>query len=204
MPTPSPDEIYELLKTVKFIDLNKTVKNTTRLNARTGKKPKRKSLNMTRSKLSLKNKPRFSGVFGKTMNPTSKWKPVPSALSRKYPNIHKKLFSYVKAHVPPKFKFDCITINHNLKCTKHIDSKNAPISLITSVGAFTGGELMLENPRTKEKLMKDTRNKFLLYNGKEWYHWNKPIKGDKFSIVAYNRHGKNRDQIEATEPKWIN
>ena len=97
MPTPSPDEIYELLKTVKFIDLNKTVKNTTRLNARTGKKPKRKSLNMTRSKLSLKNKPRFSGVFGKTMNPTSKWKPVPSALSRKYPNIHKKLFSYVKA-----------------------------------------------------------------------------------------------------------
>jgi len=197
-------EIYEALKTVKFIDLNKTKKNTKRLDARNkSRKPTRKALDMVRNKISSEKGTRYSGVFGKTMNPTSKWRPVPSALSKKYPKINRMLFAYVKARAPPGFKFDCITINHNVKCKKHTDSRNSPVSLITSVGNYTGGELCIQDPKTKKIQAFDTKNRFLLYDGKSWPHWNKPIKGDKFSIVAYYRYGKGRNNIPPTTPKWI-
>lgn len=202
--SPKPEDIYTALKVVKFLDLNKTRKNVVKLNARSiGKKPTRKALDMVRDKISSSKKARFSGVFGKIANPTSKWKPVQSALSRKYPKVHKMLFAYVKANAPPGFKFDCITVNHNLKCKKHVDSKNSPVSLITAVGNYTGGELCLQDPKSKKIKVCDTKNKFLLYNGKEWKHWNKTIKGDKYSIIAYYRYGKGKDNIPPTEPKWI-
>lgn len=201
---PTSKQIYEALKGVKFIDLNKTRKNVKKLDARSiDKKPTRRALDMIRNKISSEKATRYSGVFGKTMNPTSKWRPVPSALSRKYPKIHKMLFSHVKAHAPKGFKFDCITVNHNVRCKKHTDSRNSPVSLITAVGNYNGGELCLQDPKTKKIQMFDTKNKFLLYNGKEWPHWNKPIKGDKYSIVAYYRYGKGRNNIPPTTPKII-
>ena len=137
---PTSKQIYEALKTVKFIDLNKTRKNVKKLDARSpDKKPTRRALDMVRNKISSEKGTRYSGVFGKIMNPTSKWRPVPSALTRKYPKVNKMLFAYVKAHAPKGFKFDCITINHNVKCIKHTDSRNSPVSLITSVGNYSGG-----------------------------------------------------------------
>ncbi len=200
--TITSNEVYNALKKIKLIDLNKTSKDTKRLNKRK-KKPTRKALNMVRNKISSKDEPRYSGVFGKIMNPTSKWKPVKSALSKKYPKVHRLLFNYIKENAPKDFKFDCITINHNLKCTKHKDSRNSPVSLITAVGDYKGGELVLEDPNTGKTMTYNTKNKFLLYDGKNWAHWNKPIIGDKYSIVAYYRYGKGRKNIIPTEPILI-
>ena len=66
---------------------------------------------------------RFSGVFGKTISPKFGWKPMDSKLTRKYPHVHKLLFKYIKQNAPKGFRFDAITINHNLKCKKHVDKK---------------------------------------------------------------------------------
>ena len=197
-------EIYEALKTVKLIDLNKTRKDTEKLNKRKNRKTKHKALNMTRDNVSSLRGKKISGIFGKIANPTSNWKPVDSKLTRTYPKVHKLLFKYIKENAPKGFKFDSITINHNLKCKKHVDRKNAPVSFITAVGDFTGGELVIEDPKTKKTTTYVTKNKFLMYDGKTWRHWNNKINGDKYTVVAYNRHGKDRHEKKETfEPYYV-
>ena len=56
-------------------------------------------------------------------------------------------------------------------------------------------------PALESKLKTDL--KCLLYDGKNWAHWNKPINGDKYSIVAYYRYGKGRKNIIPTEPTLV-
>lgn len=195
----TPQEVYAALQQIKLLDLNRTRKDVARL-ARRKHRPnsKYKPLNMTRDNVSRAKGKRFSGVFGKIANPTTGWKPVTSRLSRLYPKVSKLLFNYVRQHAPRDFVFDSITINHNLQCKRHVDRKNAPISFITAVGDYKGGELVLEDPRTKRRKTCNTRHRFLMYDGKNWPHWNNLIRGDKYSIVAYNRYGKGRAKTDET------
>ena len=199
----SSTQVYEALKGIKIIDLNKTRKDVKRLNARTNRTSKYKSFQSVRDNVSSTRGKRLSGVFGKIANPTSNWKPVDSRLTRLYPKASKLVFKYMREHAPKGFTFDSITVNHNLKCKRHQDSKNAPASFITAVGDFTGGELMIENPKTKNRHKYITKNKFLVFNGKNYPHWNTPIHGDKFTLVAYNRHGSGRGDNHFFEPYYV-
>ena len=154
--------------------------------------------------------PRRSAVFGLTISPGSAqpWKPMPSSMSRRHPDVHRLLFAYVKGHAPKGFTFDCVTVNHNVKCSKHVDTRNIVSgSLITSMGQYTGGELCMKSPVTGKVQCFDTRRGWLLYNGARWPHWNRPIRGTKYSVVAYNRHG-HRSKPTGTpvadfEPTWV-
>jgi hypothetical protein len=195
--TITPSDVYDALKTVKFIDLNKTRKDVNLLNSRKRKyNTRQKTLNMTRDNISSRRGTRFSGVFGKIANPMTLWKPADSRLTKRYPKISNLLFDYVRQNAPKDFVFDSITINHNIKCKRHVDRKNSPISFITSVGDFTGGELVIEDPKTKKRRAYNTKHRFLMYDGRNWAHWNNKIRGDKFSIIAYNRHGKGRSDTQ--------
>ena len=199
----TPEQVYEAIKGIKIIDLNKTRKDVKRLNSRPNKTSKFKSFQSVRDNVSSSRGKRLSGVFGKISNPTSHWKPVDSRLTKMYPKASRLVFKYMKDRAPPGFKFDSITVNHNLKCKRHTDSKNAPASFITAVGDYTGGELMIEDPKTKKRIKYVTKNKFLVFNGKNYPHWNTAIKGDKYTLVAYNRHGSGRGTNDFFKPYYV-
>lgn len=172
-------ELYNALKAVKITDNRKW--NGKRMTKRDGA-----TTGIHRKNLAHRNGPCESGVFGMTANPQSSWKPRPSKLTNDYPEVYKVIEQYMKERLPD-FVYESVTVNHNLRCRKHKDSRNSTFSLITSVGDFTGGELNIQHPDTGEKQTFDTRGRWVLYDGSKFEHWNNPIQGDKYSLVFYSR-----------------
>ena len=102
-----------------------------------------------RSNLIDENEPLCSCVFGFVTSPRWAWDVRPSVMARKYPHIELMLREYAKEHIPD-FPYTTITVNHNLKCRKHLDTSNHGASAITSVGEFTGGELNIASGKDYE------------------------------------------------------
>lgn len=121
-------------------------------------------------------------VFGISQSPAWKWDVRASKMAQKYPAVDQLLRAHAARHFP-WFEYTTITVNHNLKCKPHVDRGNAGTSIITSVGNFTGGELNIKHGSGVERF--DTRDRFLMYDGARWEHWNEPIVGDKYSIVYF-------------------
>ena len=72
-----------------------------------------------------------------------------------------------------------ITLNKNLVCKRHRDSRNKEHSWILWLGDFTGGALHFDDGAKVE-------------GAREWrkinghiHHWNDPREGSKYSIVIY-------------------
>ena len=124
----------------------------------------------------------------------------PSVMARKYPHVEHLLKEYARQHIPD-FPYTTITINHNLKCKKHLDTSNHGASAITSVGEFTGGQLNIASGDTYEKF--DTRHRFVIYDGGRCMHWNDDIVGDKYSIVYYcNRSILQHARKHSDDPRF--
>ena len=148
----------------------------------------------------IDDQPLHSCVFGLVTSPKWGWDVRPSVMARKYPEVERLLREYAREHIPD-FPYTTITVNHNLKCKKHLDTSNHGASAITSVGDFTGGELNIATGDTHIKF--DTHNRFVVYDGGRCAHWNEDIIGDKYSIVYYcNRSILQRARKHAEDPRF--
>lgn len=120
-----------------------------------------------------------------------------------YPELYRALLIFGMKIVPDYIPFTSIQVNHNYKTKKHIDSNNIGLSLAVSFGDFTGGELVIGNNSYQ------TKEYPVIFNGALSEHFNRPIKGDRYSLVyfvsapkkysdeeVYNLHKKTLSSIK--------
>jgi len=99
---------------------------------------------------------------------------------QKYPELYEELKNAIKI-IAPDFISDSITINHNLKCKRHIDGRNVGDSIIVGLGNYEGGELKVEDK------IYDINQKPLKFNGSKLYHETLDFKGDRWSIIWFRK-----------------
>jgi PKD repeat protein len=101
------------------------------------------------------------------------------ANNKRYPELYGLLVELGKMIVPDEIPWTTIQVNHNYKTKKHIDKNNRGYSLSLSFGNFTGGELVVNGNEYQ------TKNNPLIFNGSLNEHYNKPIKGNRYSLVYF-------------------
>jgi hypothetical protein len=96
-----------------------------------------------------------------------------------HPELYNLLVQLGKRIVPDEIPFTTIVVNHNYKTKKHIDKNNIGYSLTVSLGDFTGGELVVDGNTYQ------TKYNPLIFNGALQEHYNKPITGNRYSLVYF-------------------
>ena len=119
-------------------------------------------------------KGQYSLNVGKTCHWAKKNKPILPTIAMKENNSEiynecKRLF--------PEHKFDCVMINRNFKCPKHLDKNNRGDSIIFGVGDYNGGDLVVEGEG--HCILYSP----LVFNGAEKEHWVQDWVGDRYTVV---------------------
>ena len=84
-----------------------------------------------------------------------------------------------------------LTLNKDVTCQKHKDSRNASdVSYIAFFGEYEGGELVVEEESGDHVLSE--RRVWHRFKGRDHFHYNLPHTGTKYSIVAYSQNGKSK------------
>jgi len=96
-----------------------------------------------------------------------------------YPELWNALVHFGMKVVPDYIPWTAIQVNHNYKTKKHIDGNNIGLSLAVSFGDFTGGELVVGDKDYQTKLHP------VIFNGALQEHFNRPIKGNRYSLVYF-------------------
>jgi len=102
-----------------------------------------------------------------------------------HPELWRALAIFGSKVVPNYIPWSAIQVNHNYKTKKHIDGNNIGLSLAVSFGDFTGGELVIGTNEYQTKLHP------VIFNGALTEHFNKPIKGNRYSLVYFVSAPKN-------------
>ncbi len=95
-----------------------------------------------------------------------------------YPELYKELKNMIN-NLRPDFKYNCITLNHNLKCIEHLDKYNCGASIIIGFGKYWGGELVVE------KCPIDIRYKPHSFNGSQLKHYTNDFLGDRWTAIFF-------------------
>jgi len=96
-----------------------------------------------------------------------------------HPELWNALVHFGMKVVPDYIPWTAIQVNHNYKTKKHIDGNNIGLSLAVSFGDFTGGELVVGDKDYQTKLHP------VIFNGALQEHFNRPIKGNRYSLVYF-------------------
>ena len=89
-----------------------------------------------------------------------------------------------------------LTVNKDVTCSRHKDSRNASeVSYIAFFGDYQGGELVVEEPGGDRVLSE--RRVWHRFKGRDHYHYNLPHTGTKFSIVAYSQNCNARGAAQS-------
>tara|TARA_R110002167_G_scaffold115428_1_gene289804 strand:- start:496 stop:2112 length:1617 start_codon:yes stop_codon:yes gene_type:complete len=120
--------------------------------------------------------------------------------NEKYPELFQALLDFGRKIVPSYLPFNAIQLNHNYKTKKHIDGNNIGLSLAVAFGDFTGGELVIEGVGSFQ-----TKDYPVIFNGSLREHYNKPISGDRYSLVYFVNAPANstKDEIQDIHKKLL-
>ena len=102
-----------------------------------------------------------------------------STKNKEFPKIYKHLKKMVRTRYP-KFEYQAIQVNKNVKSALHRDEGNHGNSYIFAVGEFTGGELFIKGVGKK-----NIKNRFYRFNGSELWHKACPHRGNRYSVVFF-------------------
>ncbi len=106
----------------------------------------------------------------------AKWE---DAIANKmYPAVYQELKNLINC-INPNFKYDSITLNHNLKCEEHTDRFNTSPSIIVGFGKYWGGELNIEN------VPYNIRYRPYCFNGSFLKHSTNEFMGDRWSAIFF-------------------
>lgn len=95
------------------------------------------------------------------------------------PELYQVLVKLGEMIVPPFIPWTAIQVNKNYQTNPHVDGNNIGLSFSVSFGEFTGGELVVEGEPFQ------TRYSPIIFNGALHEHWNKPISGQRYSLVYF-------------------
>ncbi len=97
-----------------------------------------------------------------------------------YPELYKGLKNIAET-LFPDFEYNTITLNHNLKCKAHKDSRNVGNSIILGFGNYEGGKLNVEGESI------DIKYKPFKFNGAEKTHYTEDFTKERWSAVYFYR-----------------
>lgn len=100
----------------------------------------------------------------------SKW-------TEQYPKLFELLAEYGRSL--SDLPFTTITINKNVLCPPHKDSRNVGLTMIIGLGDYVGGELVVKGEHI------DIHGKPYYFNGYLDEHYNLPWTGDRYSLMFY-------------------
>jgi hypothetical protein len=103
-----------------------------------------------------------------------------SVFTKKYPYIMELFKKFIDSHYP-EFEFDSVYVNKNVKCKKHLDSKNVGTSLLVGFGDYLGGESVLYINTEAEKT--NIQICSVIFNGSKIEHESLPFTGTRYSLV---------------------
>ena len=112
----------------------------------------------------------------------------PSVWNDRYADIYQEILNLSLYIIPENFnnkKNINITLNKNLKCIPHIDSKNAGLSLIIGLGNYQGGRLILHHSETNLEYI-DIHDKPFIFDGTKVKHSTEDFTGERYSIIYFN------------------
>jgi len=118
-------------------------------------------------------------TFGRTH---SMFEPERGEMDRQANKLYPQLYLNLKflAHRKfPDFKYNQITLNHNLECKPHKDGRNVGESIIVGFGEYSGGELNIEGKKH------NIRYKLLKFNGALHEHWVEPFEGERWTAIFF-------------------
>ena len=107
-----------------------------------------------------------------------------SVKGERYPETYEKL-KMLATKLNKDHKYTSITVNKNFKTFPHYDNNNVGMSMIISIGNFTGGRLILNNKSGDEFI--DIHNKPYFFNGSEQLHSTEEFQGTRYSIIYFTR-----------------
>eukprot|EP00536_Pseudo-nitzschia_multiseries_P002329 jgi/Psemu1/183298/e_gw1.30.169.1 len=125
-----------------------------------------------------------SGSFSVGLMPGGVYK-QPKANSM-FPELVKAAFELERKLFPEREPSSTIAINRNAQFRPHTDSgagAGQSTSLIVGLGAYSGGELMVEGDKH------DIRYKAIEFDGWKQRHWTLPFKGERYSLVWFTPKG---------------
>merc|ERR1712086_970095 len=123
--------------------------------------------------------------------------PTMGVRSTDYPELTKLVNWWARLNCGPNFKWTTFTINHNWSSKAHRDKNNVGMSMITAVGKFVGGSLVVYNndDRTtkpdqwdikdlSDVTEHDIKRQVIFFNGKN-IHRTMPFEGTRTSIIFF-------------------
>ena len=123
--------------------------------------------------------PKFRAMtFGLTRYRTDRF--ISCAKSNeKYPELFEELLRIGHKYCP--IPFTSVYINNNVVCPKHFDRGNAGLSMIISLGDYTGCNLVIENE------IYDAKYTPIVFDGTKLEHYNTDdLVGNKYSLIFFN------------------
>jgi hypothetical protein len=122
--------------------------------------------------------------------------------NEKYPEVFKALVNFGNLVVPKGWEYQTITLNHNAKAKKHVDSKNVGKSVIIGIGDFTGGEIRVFKPDGTGGKDYNLHDIPLLFNGGLLPHETQEFKvGDykpgegRYTMIFYKQGRKPKSPV---------
>lgn len=103
-----------------------------------------------------------------------------------FPELSRRAFDLERVLMPGRLPSSTIAVSRHAESPPHIDSVGGAehrTSLIVALGAYTGGELVVEGA------LHDIRYKPLEFSGWTHGHWTLPFEGERFSLVWFTPQG---------------
>jgi len=98
--------------------------------------------------------------------------------NEKYPELFDAIFEFGDKYCP--FNYTSVYVNNNTVCPRHRDKGNFGISMIVSLGDYTGCNLVIDE---KEY---NARHRPIVFDGTVLEHYNTDdLKGNKYSLVFF-------------------
>ena len=117
-------------------------------------------------------------TIGQVNVPFSKFKGH-SKFTEQHPELWKAIKEMAE-YLDPNHLYTSVTINHNVLCKPHKDCRNDGTTMIIGLGDYTGGELNIDGQDI------DINHKVHYFNGWLHEHYNKPHKGERWSLMFYS------------------
>lgn len=109
--------------------------------------------------------------------------------------LWKSLMRLVKA-VDPSYAFTSIQVNRNFLGKPHTDSKDRSYQYALSLGAFCGGQLIVETDAPRQLAMLSTKG-CLTKCDERRPHWVTPYEGIRYSVIMYRCLGNKTPTLSS-------
>lgn len=106
--------------------------------------------------------------------------------NKKYPELWRLLVQFAEKALPEDFIWHTITLNHNVKAKKHIDSLNVGDSYIIGFGDYEGGKLRTYTDEV-DYVANDIKDRPLTFNGALVAHETEDFRGERYTIIFYKQ-----------------